>query len=46
MRRNFCRSLIRATIDLEQKIRTAEQNLILLPKEKTIVSVCTTNVRS
>jgi len=32
-----------ATIDLEPK--TAEENLILLPEEKTIVSVCTTNVR-
>jgi len=36
----------RATIGLEPKIRTAEQNVILLPKKKTIVSVCTTNVRS
>jgi len=36
----------RAAIDLESKIRTTEENLILLPKQKTIVSVCTTNVRS
>ena len=36
----------RATINLEPKIRTAEQNLILLLKKKTIVSVCTTNARS
>jgi len=38
-------ALIRATIDLEPKIRTDEENLIILPKKKTIVSVCTTNVR-
>jgi len=38
--------IVRATIDLEPKIRTAEQNLILLPKMKTIVCVCTTNNRS
>ena len=31
---------------VEQKIRTAEENLIILLKKKTIVSVCTTNVRS
>jgi len=37
---------IRATIDLEPKIRTAEESFILLPKKITIVSVCTTNVRS
>jgi len=36
----------RATIDLEPKIRTAVENLILLPKNKAIGSVCTTNVRS
>jgi len=38
--------IYRATIDLEPKVRTAEQNLILLPKKITNVSVCTTNVRS
>ena len=38
--------ICRATIDRESKIRTAEQNLILLPKMKTIVCVCTTNVGS
>jgi len=38
--------MFRATIDLGPKIWTAEENLILLPKNKTIVSVCTTNVRS
>jgi len=38
--------MIRATIDQESKIRTAEENVILLPKKKTIVSVCTTNVRT
>jgi len=32
-----------ATIDLEPKIRTAE-NLILLSKKKIIVSACTTNI--
>jgi len=36
----------RAAIDLEPKIRTAEEILIILPKNKMIVSVCTTNVRS
>jgi len=35
-----------ATIAPEPKIRTAEQNLILLHKKETIFSVCTTNVRS
>jgi len=35
----------RATIDQELKIRTVEENLILLPEKKTIVSACTTNVR-
>jgi len=35
-----------ATIDLEPKIGTAEENVILLTKKKAIVSVCTTNVRS
>ena len=35
-----------ATTDLEPKIRTAEENLIIFPKKKTIVSVRTTNVRS
>ena len=38
--------IARATIDLEPKIRTAVENLIILPKKQTIVSVCTTNVRS
>jgi len=36
----------RVTIDVESKIRTAEENLISLPKKKTIVSVCTTSIRS
>jgi len=35
-----------ATIGQEPKIRMAEENFILLPKKKTIVSVCMTNVRS
>ena len=39
-------AILRATVDLEPKIRTADENLILLPKKKTIVSVGTTNVRS
>jgi len=51
---SLCRSLYawcslttcKATIDLEPKVRTAEENLILLPEKKAIVSVCTTNVRS
>ena len=34
----------RATIELQPKIGTAEQNLILLPKKKTVVSICTTIV--
>jgi len=38
--------ICRATIGLQPKIGTADENLILLPKKKTIVSVCTTNVRS
>jgi len=38
--------IARATIDLEPKIRTAEENWIILPKKKTTVSVCMTNVRS
>jgi len=38
--------MIRATIDLEPKIRTAEENLNLLPKKNTIVSICTINIRS
>ena len=38
--------MCRATIDLKPKARTAEENLILIPKSKTIPSVCTTNVRS
>jgi len=33
-------------MDLETKIRTADENLIFLPEKKTIVSVCTTDVRS
>jgi len=33
-------------IDLEPKIRTSEENLILLHKKKTTVSVCTTDVKS
>ena len=36
----------RATIGLEPKIRTTEENLIILRKKKTIVSVCKTKVRS
>jgi len=36
----------RATINLKPKIRTAEEKMISLPKKKTIVSLCTTNVRS
>jgi len=44
---NLCqRPIVKATIDLEPKIRTAKENLILLPKTKTIVSFFTTNVRS
>jgi len=43
---DYAKYIGRATIDLESKIRTAEENLILLPKKKTIVSVCTTNVTS
>jgi len=44
----FCIPLpiCRATIDLEPKIRMADENLILVPEKKTIVSVCATNVRS
>jgi len=38
--------IARATVDLEPKIRTAEENLIILPEKKTIVSVCTINVGS
>ena len=34
------------TIDLEPKMRTAEEILILLPKKKPIVFVCMNNVRS
>jgi len=37
---------MRATNDLEPKIRTAEQKLVIVPKNKTIVSVFTTIVRS
>jgi len=40
------RFISRATIDLEPKIRTVEENLILLLKKKTIVSIWTTKVRS
>jgi len=35
----------RATIDLEPKLRTAVENLIILIEKKAIVFVCTTNVR-
>jgi len=42
----YAKDILRTTIDLEPKIRTAEENLILLPENKTIVSVCTTTVRS
>jgi len=38
--------IARATIDLELKIRTTEENLISSPKKNTIVSVCMTDVRS
>jgi len=41
-----CSNIIKASIDVEPKIRTAEENLISLPNRKTIVSVCTTNVIS
>jgi len=43
---NEYRVTFRSTIDLEPKIGTAEKNLILLPKNKTVISVCTTKVRS
>ena len=33
---NFCSMIDRATIDLEPKKRTAEENLILLPKKKKL----------
>jgi len=39
-------TIARAAIDLEPKIRTAEENLILSPKKKAIVSVCKINVPS
>ena len=39
-------TIVRATIDLEPKIRTSEEIFILLPKKKIILSVRTTNVRS
>jgi len=39
-------TITRATTDLEPKIRTAEKNLILLPKKNTNISVCTTYVSS
>jgi len=49
---NHCRCFVpRATIDLEPKIRTAEENLILQYLQRkqlfvSLVSVCTTNVKS
>ena len=36
----------RATVDLQPKMRTAEENFFILPKKKTIDSVCITNFRS
>jgi len=36
----------RATINLEPKIRMAYETLALLPKKKTIDSVCTTNAQT
>jgi len=39
-------NIIRASIDVEPKIRRAEEILISLPSRKTIVSVCTIDVRS
>ena len=38
--------IARATIHLETKIRTADENFILLTEKKFFFSVCTTNVRS